>query len=124
MGSLLVSEPGVEQYVLYNKSGSTKKISFPRNNRCHSKGFRKFLIVATGTFVGAFLALSLFAALHRPPMPVPMPMPAHCPCQQMMFRPDFGPQHFYRGHRGDFHKKMMKHRMENNAPRPVQEADD
>lgn len=57
-------------------------------------------------------------------MPVPMPMPAPCPCQQMMFRPDFGPQHFYRGHRGDFHKKMMKHRMENNAPGPVQEADD
>ena len=70
------------------------------------------------------LDLSLFAAIHKPPMPVPMPMPAPCPCQQMMFRPDFGPQHFYRGHRGDFHKKMMKHRMENNAPRPVQEADD
>ena len=27
-------------------------------------------------------------------------------------------------HRGDFHKKMMKHRMENNASGPVQEADD
>lgn len=91
---------------------------------CHSKGFRKFLVVAAGTFVGVYLALSLFAAIHKPPMPVPMPMPAPCPCQQMMFRPDFGPQHFYRGHRGDFHKKMMKHRMENNAPRPVQEADD
>lgn len=91
---------------------------------CHSKGFRKFLVVAAGTFVGVYLALSLFAAIHKPPMPVPMPMPAPCPCQQMMFSPDFGPQHFYRGHRGDFHKKMMKHRMENNAPRPVQEADD
>ena len=29
---------------------------------------RKFLIVALGTFVGAFCALSLFAALHKPPM--------------------------------------------------------
>ena len=82
------------------------------------------IVVDCGTFVGVYLALSLFAAIHKPPMPVPMPMPAPCPCQQMMFRPDFGPQHFYRGHRGDFHKKMMKHRMENNAPRPVQEADD
>ena len=58
---------------------------------CHSKGFRKFLVVAAGTFVGVYLALSLFAAIHKPPMPVPMPMPAPCPCQQMMFRPDFGP---------------------------------
>ena len=29
---------------------------------------RKFLIVALGTFVGGFCALSLFAALHKPPM--------------------------------------------------------
>ena len=29
---------------------------------CHSKGFRKFLVVAAGTFVGVYLALSLFAA--------------------------------------------------------------
>ena len=51
---------------------------------CHSKGFRKFLVVAAGTFVGVYLALSLFAAIHKPPMPVPMPMPAPCPCQQMI----------------------------------------
>ena len=41
---------------------------------CQSKGFRKFLIVAGGTFVGVFCALSLFAALHKPPM---MMHPAH-----------------------------------------------
>ena len=29
---------------------------------------KKFLIVALGTFVGAFCALSLFFALHKPPM--------------------------------------------------------
>ena len=42
---------------------------------CRSEGFRKFLIVALGTFVGVYFALSLFTALHRPPvMPPPYPM--------------------------------------------------
>ena len=41
---------------------------------CHSKGFRKFLITALGTFVGVYAALSLFAALHKPPMMRPCPM--------------------------------------------------
>lgn len=89
---------------------------------CHSKGFRKFLTVAAGTFVGVYLALSLFAAIHKPPMPVPMQAP--CPCQQMMFRHHFGPQHFDREFRGDFHKKMIKHRMETRGAGVVQEADD
>jgi len=50
---------------------------------CKSKGFRKFLTIALGTFVGVYCALSLFTALHKPPM---MPMrymgfrPAPCPC--------------------------------------------
>ena len=38
---------------------------------CQSKGFRKFLIIALGTFVGVYSALCLFAALHRPPMMPP-----------------------------------------------------
>lgn len=46
---------------------------------CQSKGFRKFLITALGTFVGVYCALCLFTALHRPPMMPPMgfraPMP-------------------------------------------------
>ncbi|MCR4881780.1 MAG: hypothetical protein K6A44_07510 [bacterium] len=29
---------------------------------------KKFLIVTIGTFIGGFCALSLFAALHKPPM--------------------------------------------------------
>jgi len=96
---------------------------------CRSKGFRKFLIVTGGTFVGVFLALSLFAALHKPPMPAPCPMQMMppCPCHQMA-RPDFGPQfggpqgvpqfgpqNFDRGPRGDFHKKINK----DNAQRPM-----
>ncbi len=35
---------------------------------CKSKGFRKFLVVALGSFVGVFCALCLFCALHKPPM--------------------------------------------------------
>lgn len=93
---------------------------------CKSKGFRKFLTIALGTFVGVYCALSLFTALHRPPMmtpclyggPMPRPM-VQCPCG--CTHHNFDRQ---RDFRGDFHKKMMKHRMENNAPRPVQEADD
>ena len=51
---------------------------------CQSKWFRKFLTVAVGSFVGVFCALSLFAALHKPPMPPcpfshgPMMRPCHC----------------------------------------------
>ena len=48
---------------------------------CKSEGFRKFVVVALGTFVGVYCALTLFAATHRPPMP---------PCA-------FGPQGGMRG---------------------------
>lgn len=89
---------------------------------CQSKGFRKFLIVAGGTFVGAFLALSLFAALHKPPMPMPCP----CGCQQMV-RPCMH-HHFDRGYRGNFHKKIEKKHidkpMQPRADRPAPEIDD
>lgn len=39
---------------------------------CKSEGFRNFIVVATGTFVGVFCAISLFAALHKPPKFIPM----------------------------------------------------
>ena len=38
---------------------------------CKSEGFRNFLTIALGTFVGFYCALSLFAALHRPPVMPP-----------------------------------------------------
>ena len=44
-----------------------------------------------------------------------------------MVRPDFGPQHFDRGHRGDFHKQMKKHvdkDIEYRANKPAPEIDD
>ena len=40
---------------------------------CQNENFKKFLVIALGTFVGVYAALSLFAAVHRPPMrPCPM----------------------------------------------------
>ena len=75
---------------------------------CQSKGFRKFLVIASGTFVGVFCALSLFAALHKPPMMYPgqfkghMMRPAHCHCQY---------QNFHKGkhmHKCEFKKQMHK----------------
>lgn len=77
---------------------------------CQSKGFRKFLTIAGGTFVGVFCALSLFAALHKPPMP-PCPFghakmmrpPVHCHHHMMKFDK--------RGGECFHHKKMMKNRI-------------
>ena len=58
---------------------------------CKSEGFRKFIITALGTFVGVYMALSLFSAIHKPPMPCHRFMPP------MQMQGQFGP-------RGDFHK--------------------
>ena len=76
---------------------------------CQSKGFRKFLTIALGTFVGVFCALSLFAALHKPKMPP-------CPFGYgRMMRPAVHCNHHFNHHkmpRGEFYyKKMMKDRI-------------
>lgn len=91
---------------------------------CQSKAFRKFVTIALGTFVGVFCALSLFAALHKPPMMTPAPYgpmmrPCHCGCHH----------HFNQGHqcyRGDFHKKMMKEKCGKKEVRHIEnnEIDD
>ncbi len=50
---------------------------------CQNEFVRKVVAVALGTFFGVFFALSLFCALHRPPMMMynPMMMPSHhCHC--------------------------------------------
>jgi len=44
---------------------------------CCSQEFKDFLKIALGSFIGVFLALSLFAALHKPPV-------MHCPFGKMM----------------------------------------
>lgn len=85
---------------------------------CHSKGFRKFLVVALGSFVGVFLALCLFAALHKPPMPMP------CPCGCAMMRPAvYHMHHFDKGGRGDFYRKMMKEGCDRKTPVRVEIED-
>lgn len=70
---------------------------------CQSKFFRKFMVVALGTFVGAFLAMSLFAAMHKPPMP-----PCGCPCGCGMMMKHHHHHHFDRGMRGEIPNKMDK----------------
>ncbi len=101
------------------------KIAEEKTCFCQSKGFRKFLIIACGTFVGVYVALSLFAAIHKPPMPMsaPAPMGGPCPCAGQMAKP-FGPppaQHFDKADRGDrvdLPKKMDKQRPGQPAPGP------
>jgi len=79
---------------------------------CKSEGFRRFLTIALGTFVGVYAALSLFTAIHRPPMMPPCaggfgrPVPVMAPCPFKQHRP-----HFDRGfERGEFHKNIKDHK--------------
>ncbi len=78
---------------------------------CQSKGFRKFLVIALGTFVGVYSALSLFAAIHKPQIPPcpfggfyapPAPMAAPCPFKNHREHFDKG----FIGDRGDFQKAV------------------
>ena len=75
---------------------------------CQSIWFKKFLTKTLAVFVGVFAALSLFAALHKPPMPP-------CPFKGPMMRPVMQcPYHYshFKGPRGEFHhKKFMKDRI-------------
>lgn len=62
---------------------------------CNSKAFKKFVTIALGTFAGVYMALSLFTAIHKPPMP--------CPCH-------FGHPMYTQGqfrHHKDFHGKKF-----------------
>ena len=74
---------------------------------CQNETVRKVFVIALGTFIGVYAALSLFAATHRPPMmrPCPMgfgapaPMAAPCPFQRH--------HHFdkkFAGDKKEFHK--------------------
>ena len=72
---------------------------------CKSEWFKKFLTKTLAVFVGTFSALSLFAALHKPPMPP-------CPYgHRAMMRP---PMHCHYHHfkRHDFKKGIFQKRME------------
>lgn len=70
---------------------------------CQSKWFKEFITKTLAVFVGAFCALSLFAALHKPPMP-PCPF-GHGP----MMRPGMHcHHHFYKHAKCGHHKKFEK----------------
>ena len=87
---------------------------------CKSEWFRKFLVKTLAVFVGTFSALSLFAALHKPPMPP-------CPYgHRAMMRPPVHCHHHFKRHdfkKGEFYKRMEKRdlkRFENrDFQRPV-----
>jgi hypothetical protein len=98
------------------------KIEFVEKKECfcQSKWVRKFLVTAIGTFIGVFSALSLFAALHKPPVP-----PCHCP--RMMRPPVHQMHHQHRhyghinkGHRGDFYRKIEKTNFDRKVPERVE----
>ena len=61
---------------------------------------KKFVVVALGTFVGVYAALSLFVATHRPPMR-PCPMMVRPP--HVEHRADF-----FKGPQGDFHRMKFE----------------
>ena len=86
---------------------------------CKSEGFRKFLTIALGTFVGVYCALSLFSALHKPPMFSPHQGFRNCPCKMMHHH------HFVKPNMGDV-KNLPPQGQEKRAPfeRQVKEADD
>lgn len=82
---------------------------------CKSEGFRNFVVVALGTFVGVYAALSLFTAIHRPPMPpcpfgagfgAPAPIAAPCPFAHHKHHFDNG----FKGHKGEFRKEFKGER--------------
>ena len=98
---------------------------------CKSKSFRKFLIIAGGSFVGVFCALSLFAALNKPPLPS-APIGPITPMVGAYGHPYAGHhmKHFKR-HNCDCpcHKKMIKKMVKNmegmpKPPEPKPEIED
>ena len=89
---------------------------------CQNETFRKILTIAVGTFIGVYCALSLFTAIHRPPMMPPMPaygyhhgFKAGCPNRMMpshhFIKKDFD---FKKHAKGEFPKPV------NPAPSPFE----
>ena len=74
---------------------------------CHNEFFQRTVAVSIGSFVGVFCAISLFAALHKPPMPCPMgPM-----YPQMRPPIEHSKGHLYRYKNN--HEEFKKNRYEN-----------
>lgn len=79
---------------------------------CKSEGFRNFVVTALGTFAGVYMALSLFGAIHKPPMP--------CPCHFM--RPPMM-MHGQFKHNKDFKKFHKEFKGEINEGNKVKTPD-
>lgn len=72
---------------------------------CQSERFKDFVTKTIAVFIGVFCALSLFAALHKPPVM------KHAPYHAGMMRPCHCQMHHFYKHkpcRADFHKKFEK----------------
>ena len=76
---------------------------------CKSKFFKSFASVALGTFVGGFCAISLFAALNKPPM-----MPFHHPMMSGFHHPHHHMMQTHHKHHKDCkcRKEMLKKHFE------------
>ena len=89
---------------------------------CQSEWFKKFLTKTLAVFVGVFSALSLFAALHKPPMP-PSPYgyrtmmrpPMHCHHHFAQHRCGHG-CHFYKNFEKRDFQKFEKRNFDRKAP--------
>ncbi len=74
---------------------------------CKSEAFRKFVVITLGTFTGVYMALSLFTAIHKPPMPCShhfMAPPAYMYGQMGPHRDFKGFHKFQKEFKGDFDK--------------------
>ena len=84
---------------------------------CQSEWFKRFLTKTLAVFIGTFSALSLFAALYKPPMMKPVPYGMKRPCHYQMY-------HFHKGGpRGDFYRKMEKRDFQKFEKRDFQRPD-
>ena len=98
-------------------------------NRCDeskcilkSKCFKNFAVISLGSFVGVFCALSLFSALHKPPMMPPM-------CPHMMKHHAFHHHMHHKMMKGEhakkFHKEFKKEfKKEFEKQKPIQNDED
>lgn len=79
---------------------------------CKSIWFKEFLVKTLAVFVGVYCALSLFAALHKPPMP-------RCPFPHGgMMRPPIHCHHHHFNHHHKFKKECYHKKMMNKAINP------
>lgn len=75
---------------------------------CISEGFKSFLTSALATFVGVFLALSLFGYLHKGPACSPCKMFHKAPPAYVHYK-DFKGHKFHKHHGKHKHHKEFKH---------------